>query len=57
MLTVVTIGTHSSTNLTRGFSVFCFLFPDAFIIWMTLKYKQANRCAHNLVALMVEGNT
>lgn len=45
MLTVVTIGTHSSTNPTRGFSVFCFLFPDALIIWMTLKYKQANRCA------------
>lgn len=56
MLTVVTIGTHSSTNPTRGFSVL-FSFPDAFIIWMTLKYKQANRCAHNLVALLVEGNT
>lgn len=55
MLTVVTI--HSSTNRTRGFSVFCFLFPDALITWMTLKYKEANRCAHNLVVLLVEGNT
>lgn len=54
MLTVVTIGTHSSTNPARGFSVFCFLFLDALVIWMTLKYKQANRCAHNLVALLVE---
>lgn len=56
MLTVVTIGAHSSTSPTRGFSLFCFLFPDALITWMTLKYKQANRCAHNLVALLVKGN-
>lgn len=57
MLTVVSIGTHSGTSPTRGFSAFCFLFPDALITWMTLKHKQASRCAHNLVALLVEGNT
>lgn len=57
MLTVVTRGRHSSTDLTRGLSVFCFLSPGALIAWMTLKYKEASRCAHNLVALLVEGST
>lgn len=57
MFTVVTTGAHSSTNPTRGFSAFCFLFPDAFITQMTLKYKQANRCARNLAAPLAEENT
>lgn len=57
MLTVVTVGTHSSTNPTRGLAGVCFLSPDAVITWMTLKHKQATRCAHNLVALLVEGST
>lgn len=57
MLTIVTTGTHSSTNPTRGLSMFCFPFPDALITWMILKYKEASRCAHNLLALLVEGNT